>query len=169
MADKYHVNLRQKNPNTYHSYREIAPVVKEISMKQQHQPKPIQHQFPPEIHGLQRMDSENQFAKTGFVSYGDFVRQNSQKQGFMRMKQLTSLEDFDADSKRSNGSRGVAIDERLNNFLQNSVRPARSMKPSSSTNISIPMCRTQVVSFKEMPNVPPQYPPLKRHVTVRFN
>jgi hypothetical protein len=85
------------------------------------------------------------------------------------MKQLTSLEDFDADSRRSNGSRGIAIDERLNNFLQNSVRPARSTKPSSSTNISIPMCRTQVVSFRETPNVPSQYPPLKKHVTVRFN
>ena len=88
----------------------------------------------------------------------------------MKMKQLTSLEDFDADSRRSNnGSRGVAIDERLNNFLQTSVRPNRSMKPSSMTNISAPLCKTQVISIREIPNFPGHYPPLKKHVTVRFN
>ena len=166
LADKYHVNLRQKNPNNYQSVREVAPVHQEIGHKHV-----TALQFKPEMQSLNRQESENQFRQTGFVSYGDFVRDSSQKGGFMKMKQMTSLDDFDADSRRSNnGSRGVAVDERLNAFLQNSVRSSRSMKPSSMTNISAPLCRTQIVSIREMPNVPlPHYPPLKKHVTVRFN
>ncbi|MBP9842318.1 MAG: hypothetical protein KBC64_07865 [Simkaniaceae bacterium] len=87
------------------------------------------------------------------------------------MKQLTSLEDFDAESRRTSNSKGVAIDNKLNDFLNINVKQPREFKPSSTTNISAPMFKPPAVSVREISFTPqyPQYPPLYRHATVRFN
>lgn len=64
------------------------------------------------------------------------------------MKPLTSLEDFDSECRKSSNARGVAFDPKLNAFLQGSVKDPKRIKPSSSTSINAPFCRTQVVSVR---------------------
>lgn len=97
------------------------------------------------------------------------MRHDSQKQGLIKMKQLTSLEDFDADTRKSSNSKGVAFDPKLNSFLQGTVKDSKRIKPCSSTSINVPFCRTQVVSVRDVTELPAQYPPLRKNVTVRFN
>ena len=83
---------------------------------------------------------------------------------------MTSLSNFDSNSQKncsSTKSRGVAMDEKLTNFLKNTVKQHRPQRPGSAVNIQ-PASRTMIISSKQIGNLPPR-PPISRHVTLNFN
>ena len=94
----------------------------------------------------------------------------------MKMKPMTSLEDFDATSVKepSVTSKGIAINPKLTVFMQNNVKQQpktmKNIRPSSSHNIPIPVvCRNPgFASTTYIPHAPNQ-PQLYRQVTVRYS
>jgi len=154
-ADRYHVNLRQKNTNVCHSFKQIPTFISE-SPKHKYQ----------EVHSYNKIEIENKSLPKGMITFGQ-VGQH-QMGGFIKMKQRTSLEDFDNSSLNQSPckSRGVTADEKLTNLLHNAVRLPYNVKPSSSTNIP-PICRINVHSTREIMDIP-RHPPLYPRVTVRF-
>jgi hypothetical protein len=161
-ADLYHVNLRQKNTNVAQTIRpQMTPLVQHASKVH----------FPAEIHSLTRVENENKSQRGGFVSFKNFVADDKIGGQFMKIKQMTSLDDFDADSHKaeSSNSRGVAVNPKLNDFIQTTVKQDRFARPISSANMIPIICRSNtVVSSQEIPFLP-HHPPLYRHVTVRYS
>ena len=97
VSDKYHVKLRQKNTDVA-QMQSMAPTINHSAT--------IKVGFHGDVHSLKRIDSENNLFPQGFVSYRDFSTTMQSKPAqpkingpyMMKMKQMTSLEDFDATS-----------------------------------------------------------------------
>ena len=122
-----------------------------------------------EPQSLKRVDSENKITSKGFVSYRDFVEPEPKMNHQVKMKHLTSLEDFDASSVKpaSSTSKGVAMNEKLNKFLQSTVKQNKNYVRPSSSNVLPYDSSTKIVSARQIPNFPP--PKLVRQITLQYS
>lgn len=137
--------------------------------------------FKEEVQSLKRIDSENNLMHHGFVSYRDFSKTMEGKPlervnaaHMMKMKPMTSLEDFDATSVKnpSIASKRIAVNPKLT-AMQNAVKQLpKTSRPSSSTSIPTHtpiLCRTNTNPFVSATYIPhPQNQPFHQ-VIVRYS
>ena len=104
------------------------------------------------------------------MSYKEFVQPESKPNHQVKMKHMTSLEDFDASSVKppSVTSKGVAMNEKLNKFLQSTVKQNKNYVRPSSSNVIPQDSSTRIVSARQLPNFPP---PTKvvRQITLQYS
>ena len=124
------------------------------------------------------LNSENKVSGPGFVSFKEFV-DSSEKQiqanpnqnkgnTQLRMKPLTSLDDFDRQSDKASSSlsKGVAMGEKLTFFMQNTVKQPKLSRPESISG-SIPVISRPPLGPTGQPLAFP--PRMIRHATLPYS
>ena len=169
-ADLFHVNLRQKNTNVTSQPTQPVPPAVKIKPAQS-----IHVKFQPHPHSLKRVDSQNKISSRGFVSFKEFVAPESKEKAnhMIKMKPLTSLDGFDSESVKahSSASKGVAMNEKLSQFLQKTVKTnSKEARPVSSRAIqSINSSSTRMISARQIHHFPPPPQKMVKQVTVHYS